>query len=161
MFFVRRQPCPALAPFVRLLWVARDPDARRHPGRERVLPSGCVQMILNLAGDTLTDLSGPEPRPSAPALLAGVQRRFQTIETADMVHLAGVVFRPGGFRPVFGRDADEFSDGETALADVLGSAAEELRARAQEARTPAAQWTCSNRACWPRSPGATHGRAAA
>lgn len=129
MMYLERRPCRLLQPFVRSLWLAWDPEARRSRSLERVLPNGCMQLILNLAGDVLHDVSGPVERASAPALIVGTYRNFQTIAVEDLEDLAGVVLRPGGFTPLFGLPAHAFSDRETTLEVAWGVHAEDLRER--------------------------------
>ncbi|WP_433969560.1 DUF6597 domain-containing transcriptional factor [Tunturiibacter gelidiferens] len=57
MLYLEHNPHPALSPFIKSLWYARDPHAaHRH---ERVLPTGRAQIVLSLARDYLTDANNP------------------------------------------------------------------------------------------------------
>jgi len=139
MLYLERRPVGVLAPLVEMLWLAQDPIAPLAggtPHRQRVLPNGRIQLILNLAGDHLTEVCEggglAHTRRQAPALVTGLQTRFHTIATEDLADLAGVVLRPGGFWPIFGADADEFSDCESSLEAWLGREAEDLRERLRE-----------------------------
>jgi len=132
MLFLEHRPAGILAPMVEMLWLAQDPLAGVTAHRQRVLPNGRIQLILNLAADHLTEVRDGGDQRQAPALVTGIQTCFQTIATEDIVDLVGVVLRPGGFCPIFGTDADEFSDCETSLEAWLGREADDLRSQLRE-----------------------------
>ncbi len=140
MIYLERRPGPALARFVRRLWYARDESAAVGRGYQRVLPNGCLQLILNLAEGGLTDCSGPQDRVSSPALVVGLQTRWQRIAEADLAELIGVIFAPGGFAALFPQGADAFSEVETCFESVDGRAATALRDRLRETATVAARF---------------------
>jgi AraC-like DNA-binding protein len=84
------------------------------------LPNGCIQIILNLAGDYLTDCGedGQTSHRLAPSIITGVRSRYEVLDTSDMKELAGIVVRPGGFARLFRERADLFSEKATSLGDV-------------------------------------------
>ena len=94
--YLERIPAAPLAGFVRLLWYAQVEDAAHR--RERILPNGCVQVILNLARDFLLDCpEGEADRPTPPAVIVGARSVYEIVNGSDMADLIGVVFEPGGF----------------------------------------------------------------
>jgi AraC-like DNA-binding protein len=131
VIYVERQPGPPLHGFIRALWYAKAPHVGH--ARERVLPSGRVQVILNLARDFLLDC--PEGRPSqpvAPALVVGARSVFEIVDSSDMADLIGIVFEPGGFGAFAGDAADLFTNRSVVLDDVWGAGAPGLRNRLRE-----------------------------
>lgn len=135
MLYLERIPAAPLAHFIRALWYARADDVPRH--RERILPSGCVQIILSLSREFILDsLEGSAESRAKPALVIGARSMYEIVDSSDMVDLVGIVFAPGGF-PVFASDAaDRFSNLSVALEDIWGSDAESLRDRLSEIETP-------------------------
>ena len=131
MLYLERIPAAPLAPSVRMLWYARVPSAA-HP-RERVLPNGCVQIILNLARDYVLDCTEglPDLRRS-PALIIGARSVYEIVDTSDMADLIGIVFSPGGFTAFASDSAHLFSNRTIALHSIWGSAAQTLRDRLRE-----------------------------
>ncbi len=140
MLYLERAPHPALAPCVKMLWYAHDPDAVH--GHQRVLPAGHSQVVISLARDYLTDANHPtDPlQHTAPALYLGLYSRYQWIDAIDFAELIGVVFRPGRTLPFFSHAAHLFSDRETSLEDLWGTASRSLRDRLREAPTPSAKF---------------------
>ena len=138
MLYLERIPAAPLAPHVRMLWYAQVFSAAHR--RERVLPNGCVQIILNLARDYVLDC--PEGQPDLrrpPALIVGARSVYEIIDSSDMVDLIGMVFSPGGFTP-FASDATHlFSNQTVALDSLWGNAAQKLRDRLRELTTPEAR----------------------
>jgi AraC-like DNA-binding protein len=131
VIYLERQPGPLLFPFVRALWYASAPDAAYK--RERILPSGCVEVILNLARDFLMDC--PEGQPdsaNAPALVVGARSVYEIVDTADMTALIGIHFKPGGFAPFAGERADQLSNLSLPLEGLWGARAERLREALRE-----------------------------
>jgi AraC-like DNA-binding protein len=124
-----------------MVWYARAPQPAHR--RERILPSGCTQVILNLARDFLLDC--PEEQPaqwSAPSLVVGARTIYEIVDTSDMADLIGVVFEPGGL-PLFAGDAaDLFSNRSVGLEDVWGLRARGLRDRLRELETPQQRMHC-------------------
>src|SRR5271170_3110860 len=53
MIYLQLTPCPQLRPWIRFMWYCRAPRVPRR--RERVLPDGCMQIIVNLSHNFLTD----------------------------------------------------------------------------------------------------------
>jgi AraC-like DNA-binding protein len=126
VIYLERKPAPPLAPFIRALWYASVPAANHR--RERILPSGRVEIILNLACDSLTDTAEGQPgSPAAPALIVGARSVYEVIDTADLASLIGIHFEPGGFAPFIADCADSFTNRTRPLADLWGSSAESLR----------------------------------
>jgi AraC-like DNA-binding protein len=138
VLYLEQIPAPPLAGFVRSLWYAQVEEAAH--GRERVLPNGCVQVILNLARDFLLDCpEGEADRPTAPAVIVGARSVYEIVSGSDMADLMGVVFEPGGFGCFAGDAAHLFSNRSVALEDVWGTEARVLRARLREISTPRAR----------------------
>lgn len=131
MLYLERKPAAPLDRFVRALWYARAPQVNH--AMERVLPTGRVQVILNLARDYMTDC--PVGLPSqcvSPALVVGARSIYEIIDSTDMADLIGIVFAPSGFSAFVGDAVDLFSNRTCALNAVWGSEAEALRERLRE-----------------------------
>ena len=126
MIFIERIPRAPLNEHVRLLWYTQAPHVPHQ--RERVLPTGCVQVILSLARDFLLECTENKPeRPLAPALVVGARSMYEVIHSSDMAELMGVVFYPGGFGPFACGSVDVFSNQSVSLEDVWGTSARSLR----------------------------------
>jgi AraC-like DNA-binding protein len=139
MMYLEHTPLSPLAPWVRMLWYVRAPDAV--PGRERVLPNGDMQIVMNLAREFCTGCGedGSTFR-QAPSLAVGIQRRYGVIDSCDLAEMVGVVFAPGGMRRFVDGSTADFSFAETDLGDVWGRGAVALRERLIEAPTPSAKF---------------------
>src|SRR5215469_8046672 len=125
MLYLQRIPAAPLNQVIRTLWYAQAMSVPHR--RERVLPTGRVQVILNLARDFLLDC--PEGRPDLqlpPALVVGARSVYEIIDCSDMADLIGIVFEPGGFSLFAGDAVDLFSNRSAPLEDVWGATARNL-----------------------------------
>lgn len=141
MLYLEHTPAPPLSEFIHLFWYAQGHDAAH--GRERVLPTGRVQVILNLARDFLLDC--PEGQPDQcmpPALVVGARSVYEIIDTSDMADLIGIVFEPGGFGLFAGDAVDRFSNCSVDLNAVWGAHACSLRDRLRGLPTPELRMRC-------------------
>ena len=135
MIFVQHQPSPVIKSCVRLLWYCRAP-ALPH-ARERVLPRGEMEIIVNLACDTLTELSMEQPGAVyalPPCIVVGPLRRYDLVDTRDLTELVGIVFWPGGAAPFLREDAGAFFERFISLEDVVPC--RDLRALLHEQMSP-------------------------
>jgi AraC-like DNA-binding protein len=141
VLYLERTPAAPLGGFIRVLWYAQA-RGMAHT-RERILPCGCVQVILNLARDFLLDCpEGGADRRMPPALVVGARSAYEIVDVSDMADLIGIVFAPGGFAP-FATDAvDLFSNRSTGLEDVWGEPARGLRDRLRELPNPEIRLRC-------------------
>jgi AraC-like DNA-binding protein len=132
MLYLERIPRAPLNRFVRMLWYAKAPQVTS--GRERILPNGCVQVIVNLARDYLLDCPEGQPdRAMAPALVVGCRSVYEIVDRSDMAELVGIVFEPGGFASFVGGLVDRFANQSIPLEDLWGPQARSLRERLHEA----------------------------
>lgn len=120
MLYARR-PAPPLADRIEQLWYCEGYQSPHR--RERVLPRGSFDVILDLAC-------------GSPPLVCGMRSQYVVIETAFLRAIMGVVFRPGGARAFFDAPSDEFYNRDVPLDAVWGSDAFSLIERLQEAPTP-------------------------
>jgi len=144
LLYLEHIPAPPLDRFIRILWYARAPQTNH--SRERVLPTGHTQVILNLARDYLLDCpdEGPERR-SPPTAVIGARSIYEIVNTSDMADLIGIVFQPGGFSLFASDAADLFSNRSVDLEDVWGTRARTLRDRLRELSTPQSRLHCLER----------------
>src|SRR5215475_10287126 len=96
------QPGPPLSDFVRSFWIYRDdvPSCVR----DRGLPSGTAQLIIDLSGN---GLCGPNRSASSRTqdhlwgLFNGPDTTYTSFEADRPVYQMGVDFKPGGAYPFF------------------------------------------------------------
>ena len=134
MISLEKAPNPLLRSYVRTVWYCRAPHVDQH--RERVLPNGCMQIILNLSRNYLTDCGedGKANRRLPPAILVGTRARYAVVDTTDMEEIVGIVIQPGGFAGLFRERADLFFECSVGLEEVW--AATSLTERLCEVPTP-------------------------
>ena len=135
MIYIEWPPAAPLNEHVRMLWYTRAPQVPHQ--RERILPNGCIQVILNLARDFLWDCTddGGASRVAA-ALIVGPRSKYEIVNSSDMADLIGLVLEPGGFAPLFSEAADRFANRSVSLEALWGNRATALRDRLREADRP-------------------------
>ena len=118
MFYLEKPPTPRLLSWVRSVWYCRAPGVPHR--RERVLPNGCMQIILNLSRSYLTDCGedGKANKRLPQAIVVGTRARYEVVDTADMEEIVGIVIQPGGFAGLFGERADLFFERSIGLDEV-------------------------------------------
>jgi AraC-like DNA-binding protein len=127
MRYVTHPPAPPLDAFVENLRALHD--APLH-SRERIVPSGTLELVINLAEDEIRVYHANAVARYPGVVVSGAYRRGFVVDTCEHASLVGVHFRPGGARPFLGVRADALSDGHVALAD-LWSPGEANRLREQ------------------------------
>jgi AraC-like DNA-binding protein len=127
-----------------MLWYARVPLAAH--GRERILPTGSAQIIINLARDYLLDCPEGQPvRRMAPSSIVGARSVYEIVDTSDMADLIGIVVVPGRLSPMVADAADLFSNRGIALDDVWGTRASWLREQLLALAVPEERLRCLER----------------
>jgi AraC-like DNA-binding protein len=132
-----------------MIWYIRAPDLS--PYRERVLPGGCVQIVINL--DRLfnwecSDLGRTNRLPGS--LVVGARSVYEVIDTADMADMLGILFHPGGFAPFAGDAVDLFSNRNVCLRDAWGATGCALRERLLDAADGTAKLALAEEFLWER-----------
>ncbi len=154
-------PGPPLSAFVEDFWLYEDYRPRHL--RERILPSGTIELVINLRDDELRiyDRVRPGACERFPgAVVSGTYDRFFVIDTAEEASLVGVHFRAGGASPFFGLPASELANTHVALEALWGRAGRELRERLQHATRPIDKFGLVEAALRQRLVGLTGPRAA-
>jgi len=124
---------PALAPFVESLWYF---ESAQPPGRELVLPSGAMQLLVNLHADELRTHEGAEVRRLSGAALQGARPTAGMIDTAQQQSIVGVAFKPGGAHPFTAISPSAIAENLVELDVLWGRDGAVLRDRLLSAGTP-------------------------
>ena len=143
MLFRCRIPRPPLNTFIGSIWLCEEDTPRAH-ALERVLPTGCAQLIVNLKEDRVRRYE-PEADyrcdTTSGAVLVGAQTRHSVIDTSEQEYVMGVAFKPGGARPFLRMPASEAADADVPLDEVWDrSVARTLRERLLDAPDIEAQF---------------------
>lgn len=141
MLYRSYTPAPPLSDFIRRIWLCSDAPSHR---RERILPSGTIELVVNLREDEIRiyDPSRPDrcTRLSG-AIVSGPYSRFFVIDPLQHAAILGVHFKPGGAYPFLGAVANELADRHLDLETLWGWQAVELRERLCAAGTPAERFS--------------------
>ena len=135
MRYFSHQPAPPLGDFVHNFWHCTD--APSHP-RERILPSGTIELVINLREDEVRIFGSEQPegyRRFPGIVISGTYAGAFVIDPSQHASIMGVHFRPGGAFPFFGAAVGELANSHLALEDLWGRAAIELRDRLCSAPT--------------------------
>lgn len=141
MVFRTYIPSAPLAAFVEMFWLFEgySPGAER----ERVLPTGTMELVINLGEDATRVYDNDAPsrcETRRGAIVCGTYSRYFVIDAAEQAHVMGVHFRPGGAFPFLRPPAGELVDLHVDLEDVWGPTARTLRERLLECPTPEAKF---------------------
>jgi AraC-like DNA-binding protein len=126
----RLVPKPPLRAFVDLIWQYRG--LVQNHALERVLPTGAMGMIINLAEDTTRKYDADDPtrvETHSGTVLIGAHSGPTVINTTGQTAVVGVSFTPGGAAPLLRMPASEARDAYISLEDLWGTEARELRQR--------------------------------
>jgi AraC-like DNA-binding protein len=137
MLHLYHTPVSPLLDFVDDFWLY---DGYTQPHfKERILPSGTIELVINLRDDELRiyDAANPERcNRFSGALVSGAYGGFFVIDTEEEVSIMGVHFKAGGAFPFLGLPAGELADVHVNLETLWGRSAVELRERLCGAATP-------------------------
>jgi AraC-like DNA-binding protein len=134
-------PRPPLSGLVESFWLY-DGYAPPH-SMERVLPSGTIEIVINLRGEALRlyeagavgrceSYRGP--------LVCGAYSEPFAIDTAQQAAIMGIHFKPGGLFPILGPVVGELGEIHVPLDTLCGAPADELWGRLLEAKTAEARF---------------------
>ncbi len=98
MSYTQHKPHLALAAYIDAYWTATGDSTEVAPAK--VLPDGCVDIILNLGDDFKTDESGFVMQ-NEKAYLVGTMTSFQEISLSPKASLLGIRFKPAAFAAFF------------------------------------------------------------
>lgn len=113
-------PSGPLGELVDRLWIS---ESEPIVGRERRLPTGRVEMLINLDEDRLSVGEEPSRHLFPGCLVVGATSRWFGLNRAEQRHVAGARLRPGAVRPLLGVAAHELADRHVPLEALWGSAA--------------------------------------
>jgi AraC-like DNA-binding protein len=131
VLYLERIPDAPLSRFVKALWYSQLPVIEHC--YERILPTGCAEIILNLERDCICDChEGLPDRTVDPALVIGSRSTYEIIAASDLASLIGISFKPGGLAAFAGDAADRFTNLGIPLDAVWGAASLTLRSRLRE-----------------------------
>lgn len=136
VLYLTHTPGPPLGEFVDYLWLLRHAPSH---SRERVLPSGTFELVVNLHDNEFR--IGRSERPEAwerysGAMLSGPYGGSFAIDTENHASIMGVHFRPGGAFPFLDPPARDLADVHLDLEILWGRSVVELRERLCEAAGP-------------------------
>ncbi|ATB50266.1 AraC family transcriptional regulator [Corallococcus macrosporus DSM 14697] len=127
-----------LAPLVEFLWTYEGQLAH---GFERVLPSGRMQLLVNLHEDVLRDhgLDGRLAHKTRGVAIQGAHTAPRVVDTAGQRAICGVSFAPGSASPFLGMPALELTGKVVDLHELWGRDGVLLRERLLQAPTAEAR----------------------
>lgn len=120
MRVVTREPAAPLAPFVTSL--AHYTGEIEH-ARERIIPSGTMQLLINLHEDEFRTYHGDAyafVRRVCGAAIQGAQARPTVIDPRGQRSVVVIGFRPGGSAPFFAPPASALTDDLVGLDELWG-----------------------------------------
>jgi AraC-like DNA-binding protein len=136
MEYLARTPSPPLDAFIERIWYCSD--APTHT-RERVLPGGGIDLVINLAEDEIRIYDPANPRSvraHSGTVFRGTSTRSSLIDPRQRASVIGAHFRPGGAFPFLGISPSEIVDSYVQLDDLWGAAGRNLREQLLEAGSP-------------------------
>lgn len=133
MLFLKRSPSGSIARFVDYLWLLSD--APPH-ARERILPTGTLELVINLHQDEIRIYGdGVTCQSLSGTVISGAYDRPFEIDTAVHSLMMGVHFRPGGASPFTRAAPGELANAHVDALALWGSKAPLLRERLCRATT--------------------------
>jgi AraC-like DNA-binding protein len=129
-------PRPPLSRYATSFWLYEGQPPQHQ--RERLLPTGTTELVINLRADALHVAGRREGEPLTRrrgAIVCGPHSEYFVIDAAEKASLLAVNFLPGGAFPFFGVPAAELHNKVVSLEALWGAEAGRLRERLLEVGT--------------------------
>jgi AraC-like DNA-binding protein len=123
--YVAERPGAPLGEHVEYFWALSDAPGH---ARERIVPTGTIELVINLHADEFRIFAGNERRFRG-AMVSGCYSRAFEFDTRAHTRVLGVHFKPGGAARLLGAPPGALADGHVGLDDLWGRSATELRER--------------------------------
>jgi len=135
MRYFEIQPRPPLSKYVECFWFLEGRPGQSATPPERILPDGCVELILNFAAPFCEQKgSGGAERQPLRFLVGQITRPLLIVPTGR-VHLLGIRFHPGGSRPFFPVPMQELTNQIVELESLAPRLERELFGRTADANS--------------------------
>lgn len=145
MFYQSCTPGRPLGELVDRFWLCSDSPPHR---RERILPSGTVELVVNLRQDEIRiydEARADSCGRYSGAVVSGTYSKCFVIDPAQHASIIGVHFRPGGATPFLGLPTVELTDRHVDLETLWGPMGVELRERLCAATSAAERFSLLER----------------
>ena len=128
------QSAPPLSKHVECLWLLESGEQADSTAPERILPDGCVELILNFGAlfREHKEAGSSELQPSR--FVVGQMTQPVLVSPTGPVQLLGIRFAPGGALPFFPTPPGELTNRIAPLADVAGALDRDLSGQVYDAR---------------------------
>src|SRR5215510_2751593 len=136
VMYLSYRPSPPLDEFVDHFWLI---DGGQVPQLEKIMPSGTIELVVNLKDDKIYIHDPDEPRlykQFAGVVFSGTYSRPFICNALQHESIMGVHFKPGGAFPFLGIEPSELTNAHANLGDLWGQYGQELRERLCVAGTP-------------------------
>lgn len=114
------KPTHSLRQFVECFWTLEGDRSVDASSAERILPDGCVELILNFGDRFLQHVDGERKRQPR-NFIVGQMTGPILISASGAIGLLGIRFHPGGTRPFLDPPANEITDRVVDLGDLSRS----------------------------------------
>jgi len=141
MLYREFKPSLHLAPFVECFWTLESDESepvqtKNCPAQpERILPDGCVELILNFGAQFREQKDDGRQEPQPVLFLVGQMTRPMLISPNGSVELIGIRFHPGGTLPFLRIDMHELTNQVVELAALSRGLERSLVSRMEQARS--------------------------
>lgn len=134
MRYSEHKVAPVLAKHIECIWLLESGEEPISASPERLLPDGCVELILNF-GDLFREHKEAGQTSLQPRrFVVGQMTRPVLVSPTGHVQILGIRFAPGGTLPFFSSPPGEFTNAIAPLADIANPLEQELSGRIYEAR---------------------------
>src|SRR3712207_3135314 len=141
MLFRTYKPAPPLSAYIEKLWLYQGYTPTH--ARERVLPNGTMELVINLREDAIRIYDRQNPdlyRRHSGSVICGIHSQFFVIDTDEQASVIGVHFKPGGTFPFFKEPAADLHNLHVSLDNLWGNQALDLREQQPGATPPQARF---------------------
>ncbi len=128
------QIAPPLSKNVECLWLLESGDWQESPSPERILPDGCIELILNFGPPFREHKEAGRCDLQPSRFVVGQMTKPVLVSPTGPAQLLGIRFKPGGTLPFFPLPPGELTNIITPLADVSVALDRELSGQVYEIR---------------------------
>jgi AraC-like DNA-binding protein len=132
-------PIPSLSKYVECVWLLENANSRAPAPPERLLPDGCVELILNFGSQFKEHKEAGRCEFQPLRIVVGQMTQPVLVSAAGPVLLIGVRFLPGGSYPFFHLPPGELTNQIVSLSDIAATLDREYSERVVEAPQPGAK----------------------